>query len=111
MNKTACGFALPTANCPLKMNSLTDDPTLRLRQSIYWLLICISVGIMLGRVLAVDAVDRTGLEKDRLNRISGELERKRIELDQQGLKGEALKDELSAIEIRLRRAAQRRSPL
>lgn len=76
----------------------------------YWLLICVSVGIMLGKVMAVDAVDRSGLSKDRLNRIAGEVDRKKIQLQQQGVEGEDLKKELDQIEARLRRNAQLRRP-
>jgi hypothetical protein len=87
-----------------------EDSTLRLRRSIYWLLICLSVGVMLGRVLAVDAVDRTGLEKDRLKRIPDELRRKCLQLERQGVKDEALQEELNAYERRLESAAQLRRP-
>ena len=92
------------------MNSYGDDPALKLRQSMYWLLICLSAGVMLGRVMAVDAVDRTGLEKDRLSRIAAELDRKKGELRQEGLEGEALTGELTRIETQLRRDAQLRRP-
>ena len=76
----------------------------------YRLMICLSVGMMLGRVMAVDAVDRTGLKKDRLNRIADELDRKKKELQQQGLQPEALTGELTRIEAKLRRDAQLRRP-
>jgi hypothetical protein len=76
----------------------------------YWLLICLSVGMMLGRIMAVDAVDRTALSKDRLNRIAGELDRRKTQLQQQGLSGEALTKELTRIETQLRRNAQLRRP-
>jgi hypothetical protein len=92
------------------MNLSGDDTTFQLRQGAYWLLICLSVGMMLGRVLAVDAVDRTALEKDRLNRIAGELDRRKEQLRRQGLEGEALENELTRIKTRLQREAQLRRP-
>jgi hypothetical protein len=92
------------------MSLIIDDSTTRLRQSMYWLLISLSVGMMLGRVLAVDAVDRTGLSKDRLNRIAGDLEKKKGQLQQQGLDGEELKNELTRIEALWRKNAQLRRP-
>jgi len=95
---------------PRTLNPSSDDPTFRLRQNIYWLLICLSVGMMLGRVLAVDAVDRTAIEKDRLNRIPAELEHKQQQLERQGIKGEELKTALIDYDARLRSAAQLRRP-
>ena len=92
------------------MNLPSNDSTFHLRQSMYWLLICLSVGMMLGRVMAVDAVDRTALAKDRLNRIAGELDRRKGQLQQQGLEGEALEKELARIETQLHRDAQLRRP-
>jgi hypothetical protein len=92
------------------MNIANDDPAFHLRQSMYWLLICLSVGVMLGRVMAVDAVDRTAMAKDRLNRIAGELDRRKVQLRQQGLDGEALEKELARIGTQLRREAQLRRP-
>jgi hypothetical protein len=92
------------------MNLANEDSTLHLRQGMYWLLICLSVGVMLGRVMAVDAVDRTALAKDRLNRIAGELDRRKGQLRQQGLEGEVLEKELARIETQSRREAQLRRP-
>ncbi|MGA2059960.1 MAG: hypothetical protein ABSG67_05720 [Thermoguttaceae bacterium] len=92
------------------MNLANDDPTFHLRQGMYWLLICLSVGVMLGRVMAVDAVDRTALAKDRLSRIAGELDRRKGQLRQQGLEGQALEKELARIETQLLREAQLRRP-
>ena len=76
----------------------------------YWLLICLSVGVMLGRVMAVDAVDRTALAKDRLSRIAGELDRRKGQLRQQGIEGETLKKSWPASRLNLRREAQLRRP-
>ena len=92
------------------MNLANDDYMFHLRQGMYWLLICLSVGVMLGRVMAVDAVDRTALAKDRLSHIAGELDRRNGQLRQQGLEGEALEKELARIETQLLREAQLRRP-
>ena len=51
------------------------DPAARLRWSVYLLLIFLSAGAMLGRILAVDSVDTIGLEKYRLNKIDADLAR------------------------------------
>ncbi len=64
----------------------------------------------MGRVMAVDAVDRTALAKDRLSRIAGELDRRKGQLRQQGIEGETLEKELARIETQLRREAQLRRP-
>jgi hypothetical protein len=45
------------------MNMTEHDPTTVLRRSVYGLLIALGLGAVLGRILAVDAVDRTGLDK------------------------------------------------
>ena len=44
------------------MNSPTDDPQAQLRRGVYLLLIVVSAGMMLGRILAVDSVDAEALE-------------------------------------------------
>lgn len=66
--------------------------------------------MMLGRVLAIDAVDRTALSKDRLNRIDAELDHRKIQLKQRGIEGEAFTGELTRIEDQLRRDTQLRRP-
>jgi hypothetical protein len=50
------------------------------------------------------------LAKDRLNHIAGELDRRKGQLRQRGLEGEALEKELARIETQLRREAQLRRP-
>jgi hypothetical protein len=44
------------------MTTASDDPRAALRRGVYALLICVGAGAMLGRILAVDAVDRTATE-------------------------------------------------
>ncbi len=45
--------------------SQVADPHAALRQTVYLLLIVVSTGAMLGRILAVDTVDRLGTERQR----------------------------------------------
>ncbi len=92
------------------MNEYNEDSTAKLRWSVYFLLICVSVGAMLGRILAVDSVDRAGIEKNRLAKIDDALERKRAELEKRGLAGDELQGELDRIEAELRRRAALRRP-
>ena len=95
------------------MNDAVADPTdpnASLRRSIYWLLILVSTGLMLGRILAVNSVDMAGLEANRLSKIPGELENKRQMLLSQGVSGEALQRELAAAEERLRGQATLQRP-
>ncbi len=92
------------------MNEIATDPNAPLRRSVYWLLILISAGMMLGRILAVNSVDMAGLEANRLSKIPGELERKRQALLSQGVSGDALKRELAAAEKQLRQQAALQRP-
>jgi len=66
------------------MSTTHDDPGGRLRRNVYALLIAIGTGAMLGRILAVDAVDQTAIEDYRFNR---ELAVKVKKLQDMGLEG------------------------
>lgn len=92
------------------MTDPTSNDRAGLRRSVYLLLICIGVGIMLGRILAVDSVDKAGLEDYRLKKIPGDLEKKGRELEAKGLSGEALQKELTRIEAGWRKNAVLRRP-
>jgi hypothetical protein len=92
------------------MNEIATDSNALLRRSVYWLLILVSAGMMLGRILAVNSVDMAGLEANRLGKIPGELEAKRQALLSQGLSGDALKRELAAAEKQLRQQATLQRP-
>ncbi|MBN1394154.1 MAG: hypothetical protein JW959_03955 [Pirellulales bacterium] len=92
------------------MNEPQDDPRRKLRWSVYALLICVSVGAMLGRILAVDSVDKVGLEANRLDAIAGKLAKKRADLAKRGVSGERLAAELERTEAALRRDALLRRP-
>jgi len=76
------------------MMAPTDDPQARFRRSVYWLLIFLSVGAMLGRILAVDSVDRIGLES---HRFQERLRQEQVKLQQRGYEGEELKKKLVSI--------------
>jgi len=92
------------------MNDTAADSNASLRRSVYWLLILVSAGMMLGRILAVDSVDMIGLQANRLGKIPATLEAKRQELTSKGVSGTALQQQLAAIEERLRRDATLQRP-
>ena len=92
------------------MNRPTDDPQSQLRRSVYVLLIVLSAGVMLGRILAVDSVDMEGVEKSRLDQIPDELERKRQRLEGQGARPERIQQELERTEAELWKWARVRRP-
>ncbi|MBN2023900.1 MAG: hypothetical protein JW809_14045 [Pirellulales bacterium] len=83
------------------------DPNARLRRGVYAIFIALSVGAMLGRILAVDAVDRTAVENDRIAKALGE---KRAQFTQRGLAGDALAEALAKEETRLRERIRLRRP-
>ena len=89
------------------MTALSDDPQARLRRSVYLLLILLGAGAMLGRILAVDAVDKFALEEYRIN---NELRKKKQKLQQRGLTAERLDEALGREEVRLRRLLRWRRP-
>ncbi|MGW8257481.1 MAG: hypothetical protein ACWGMZ_08355, partial [Thermoguttaceae bacterium] len=90
--------------------NLANDEHLPLRRSAYGLLICLGLGVMLGRVLCVDAVDRTALEKDQIRRIADEVRQKRQQLQRQDISQQNLNQKLKAYEHKLYRKAQLRRP-
>ncbi len=87
-------------------NTVTDPSRLQLRWSIYGLLIAVSAGMMLGRILAVDSLDKVGLEQTRLAKIPAALVEKKKELAASGLAGKALDQELSRLEAKWREHAR-----
>ena len=68
------------------MPTIPENPQAALRWSVYWILICLSAGVMLGRILAVDAVDRTALEKDRIAHLDRDLYLAKQSLEKKGSK-------------------------
>jgi hypothetical protein len=92
------------------MPTTTENPQAALRWSVYWILIFLSAGVMLGRILAVDAVDRTGLEKDRIAHLDRDLYMAKQSLEKKGLEGEAFDKAWKDKEEQIRRDAQLRRP-
>jgi hypothetical protein len=80
------------------MSTSQDDPQARLRRSVYLLLIMAGTGIMLGRILAIDAIGRTAIEDYRFDRILGE---KAKRLRQKGLEGDRYDEALERERQRL----------
>mgnify|MGYP000933213502 CR=1 FL=1 len=92
------------------MNEHNDDSRRALRRSVYFILIAVSVGLMLGRILAVDSVDKAALEKSRLAKIEQTLKKKRADLEAKGTPADRLEEELIVTELKLRREALLRRP-
>ncbi len=92
------------------MNRPADDPRAQLRWSVYLLLITLSAGVMLGRVLAVDAVDRAGIAGYFLQRIPGELKKRERQLQARRLPAERIEKELGRYRAALWRQAQLQRP-
>ncbi|HBT78335.1 MAG TPA: hypothetical protein DEB39_15745, partial [Planctomycetaceae bacterium] len=82
-----------------------------LRKQIYLLLIAISAGLMLGRIIAVDRVDVHELERNRLERISRQLTEKRDRLEREHRDPAAIDAEMIKTEADLRRNAALSSPM
>ncbi|MCC6126348.1 MAG: hypothetical protein IT426_15420 [Pirellulales bacterium] len=80
------------------------------RANLYSILICASVGLMLGRVLAVESVDKIGLEKDRIAHLDRDIAAAKASLLKKGLQGEALEKSSKAKEETIRRDANLRRP-
>jgi hypothetical protein len=65
-------------------NQPPSDSNAALRRSIYGILICIGLGAMVGRILAVDSIDTQGTANVKFKK---RLDAKRKELEDQGLAG------------------------
>ncbi|MCL4194293.1 MAG: hypothetical protein KJZ87_21330, partial [Thermoguttaceae bacterium] len=91
-------------------SACADESRAALRRMVYWILITVSAGLMLGRIFAVDSIDMEGLERFRLEQIRGELKAKRDRLEQQGVAENRIRRELARTEAELRRRAQLRRP-
>jgi len=92
------------------MRTTLDNSPSAIRSSTYWILICAGVGILLGRVLAVESVDKIGLEKDRLAHIDRDIALAKASLAKKGIKGEAFDKALKAKEESIRRDSQLMRP-
>ena len=79
------------------MDSQTqNDGNAALRRSIYGILICVGLGAMIGRILAVDSVDYRRLADTKFKK---ELDDQRAELQRQGLTGLDQRQRLTGLEI------------
>jgi hypothetical protein len=92
------------------MNDTPADSNAPLRRSLYWVLIALSAGAMLGRILAIDSVDMIAIEKQRRGSIAKDLEQRRRTLEAQGISGEKLQAELTRCEQAWQRQATLRRP-
>ena len=75
------------------------DEARALRWGVYVLLITLSVGTMLGRIFAVDAVDRAAIQEFRIGQ---EMSRRTAEFKKKGLSGEKLAAAIEELRPRVR---------
>lgn len=92
------------------MNMPSEQSSPALRRSVYALLIALSTGVMLGRILAVDSVDTVGLERYLQKKIPEELAKKERELRAQGLSQDQIDAKLTQFEASRTRHAQQTRP-
>jgi len=87
----------------------SSDDCLRasLRRGVYAILIATSAGVMIGRILAVDAPDRRGVQE---YRIKSELDKRRAKLQAKGLRGDALVEAMAVEHDRLRKTLRYERP-
>lgn len=86
------------------------DDRASLRWSVYSLLITLSVGAMLGRILAVDAVDMQALQRVRMQKVEEKLQREEAALKKRGLSEQELDAKLAPRKEELYRWAKLRRP-
>ncbi len=77
------------------MPDASVDATASLRRTAYGLMIAVSAGLMLGRVLAVDSVDTRELQEHRLAHIPRQLAEKRTRLEAQGAAPHRIEQEIA----------------
>ena len=75
------------------------DEARALRWGVYALLITLSVGTMLGRIFAVDAVDRAAVQEFRIRQ---EMKKRTAEFEKKGLQGEKLAEVVAELQPRVR---------
>ncbi len=78
----------------------------QLRRSVYALLIVLTTGAMLGRILAVDSVDSSRLQQYLLNRIPDELARREKDFSERGFTAKQIASKLKRLEAELQDHAQ-----
>ncbi len=92
------------------MTAPTDDPQARLRRSVYLLLILVGTGATLGRILAVDSVDRRALQTYLVKEIPELLQQKERDLLKKGVEPGRVNSALAEAEEKLRRRARLTRP-
>ncbi len=92
-------------NNDVQANDIQDRADLR--RTIYMLLIVLGLGMVIGRILAVDAVDRTAVKDYRVKK---RLAAKREALQAEGLAEAHIKKSLKKEEARLKRVMRLRRP-
>ncbi len=85
------------------MNEQSSDNRAGLRKTVYAILIAVGIGAVIGRILAVDAVEETRLQEYRARLIPRQLAEKRARLAEQGAPEAAISRELQRTEASLRR--------
>ena len=78
--------------------AIADDSTSTLRRGVYWILIALAAGNMLGRLMAIDSVDSRRLDS---YRISEHLKRERAKLTAEGLAPEAIEARITELRPRV----------
>ncbi|MFW6124968.1 MAG: hypothetical protein ACOC46_02365, partial [Pirellulales bacterium] len=84
-----------------------DQSRIRLRRSVYVMMVCAATGVMLGRILAVDAVDRRAIQEARIDRLLAE---KRQAFERAGLAETEQARRMAAEEQRIREAVSLARP-
>lgn len=92
------------------MNTVPLDPQAALRKSVYALLIALGFGVMLGRIMAVDSVDRLTQEKTRFDKIPADRRALGELLLTKGLTAAEIESELDRKEAEWRAKAPIRRP-
>ena len=82
----------------------------RLRGNVTLILICISAGLIFGRILAVDSVSDRAVQEYRLARIPQTLREKARDLKREGLPDETIRARLKAAAAKLTADAQKARP-
>jgi hypothetical protein len=92
------------------MSLPADAATAQLRRNVYWILIVASAGMMIGRILAVDAVDKRGEEKVLSDSMRKDLAEKREALKKEGLSPERIAEQMKAREESWEKRVEVRRP-
>jgi hypothetical protein len=74
-----------------------EDPGAGMRRAVYAILIAVGVGMMVGRILAVDSVDMYSLERYRRSQIEPELKRLEADLRKRGRSDPEIAAELKRV--------------